>query len=442
MTNDRWKIFEVQEAWFASLDGQRDDEVGAAVAGALDSLSLNTQRRAAKFIERYLNFKLTSKSDPDANLFLGVAASRRLIKAFLQYLGYRVVPSSRADGSYLVRPDKMKSISSASVGLNALGRVFRHMRFIGLREGFDPTRVDDFETWDPGQKLAMAELIFGHRQRRRQRDYVGSFFVCQYPTAPALRMDDAAGLSRRVLQAGAAAGWPRAIYDMVLIIGDDGPRFADTNVLTAEDWAKGSEPPAFGQLIWAPNKGSKGLREKKTAITNRTKLQLAESFDLDPSRPDMAEMQALLDAQDFDALRNIYLFPSSRGTPYSYSCFNNYYFRPAMEEGKVLLKTAKGLLRPTVHRLRSGRIQEEADRIFRDCKSEEEILLNVERLKRDVHLKSHAIWRYIGPAKEKRAAAGKIERLENRLAGRPIRMDTKDRSADVDPVADRVAAHR
>lgn len=441
MTKPRFKIFKVQNTWLVVRDGRRDEDLGVSLRAALTPYSKTTQPRCAKFIEGFLNHNLGPNDDPDVALFADIDECRRRINLFLVSRGYAVVPSGRADGSYYTQPDVRLCISEASVGLNALGGMYKHLRLVGIRSHYDPTRVDGYETWSPEQMVAMTNLMFGSRQQNRAKEYFGSFFACKYKVAPAVRMDDAAGLGAKVLTAGTEYGWPASIFNLVTIMAEDGPRFADAHALTAEDWANGSNPPAFDQFLWAPNKKSNGVRVKTLVMSSGTLLNFRRSFDEDPNRPDMKVLEDLLAADDFEALRKIYLFPSVRGTPFAYVTFNNNYFRPAMEAGKVQLRTAKGLERPTGHRLRSGRIQEDADAIFENCGTEKEVQLNISRLKRDVHILSNAIWRYIGPARNKHVAKEKLRRLEAKWANRKVAMDRPGHPAELDRLARRVSAH-
>lgn len=400
--------------WHVIQDGRRDPDLTDAFRLAVAARALSTQRKVATFFERFLNFSCFENEPSDAFVQEEFVHARTRIESFLEASGYEIVDRDREDDSKLVRIGDATTISALPCCLKALSRVYGRLSARGLRPRANPCKIDNWHLLDPELRRELEETIYG--RRLEYRSYAGSQFIVSAAPHYPLRMEDPVGLGARVLAAGKAFGWPDAIVDQVTIMDEEGARWVDTYDLHAEDWALAS---GFGRSIQAPNKGSNGKRVKRLVISAETMNQLKTSFDKNPDRPDFSKLQELLKARDMDALRAIPLFPARTGRPFSYHTFNNEYFRPAMEEGNVTIRSETNIAIATGHRLRAGRLQEEAEHIYRDGRSDQEIARDEKRLMEDMHLKSEAaLNRYIARPRLKRAETMKARRNEERLARR------------------------
>ncbi len=404
----------IGKTWFVLHGARIDPDLSDAFHRGVGKHALSTQRKVARFVEGFINFRCFDGEPEDAFLLERFDRSRERIETYIEALGYQVVDSNREDDARLVRIGTAASNSALSCCLQGLVRFYRRLSQMGLRPRANPMKVDNWHLMPPDVRNELEESIYG--KKLEYGGYRGSNYVVVQGVSYALRMEDPIGLGERVLAAGRAFGWPDAILDQVTFMDEDGVRWVDTYALTAADWARSS---GFGRSIQAPNKGSDGERVKRIVISHDTVAQLKRSFDRDPLRPSFAELEALLATRDFDALGRIYLFPSSLGAPFAYHTFNNSYFRPAMEQGNVTIASETSIVRATAHRLRSARMQEEAEHIYRPGQTDEQIKAGERALKEDVHIKSDAaLERYIGPLKAQRAETMKTDRADRRMARR------------------------
>lgn len=407
--------------WEVRFGGRRDPDLTKALRQAIGEKCPSTQRKAALFVRRYLNFRVRAGETHDALISEDVVLGRIRIEAWLQSIGYVVVyETDRIDGSCYVRREGGGSISSISVGLAAIARLYLALARAGLRPKSNPMKVDGWHRMGAGEKLELGQAVMGPKADYRR--YRGSQYIASGLTPCPIRMEDAAGLGPRMLAAGRAFNWPPEIFDLVTVMADDGPRWSNASPLTAGDWGRAS---GFGRALRAPNKGSKGVRVREITIRVETVQQLRNSFDTDPTRPSMAELERLLAERRFDLLDRIFLFPSKRGIPHSYHVFNNDYVRPAMEAAGLQIVSVERSVRPTGHRLRAARIQAEIDLIYDSGASQDEIDAQVAQVQDDVGIKSgEAFERYVGPKK-----------AEHSIRLRIARKDARDRQSKVQAAA-------
>jgi hypothetical protein len=407
----------IGDTWFVFRGTRVDTDLTDAFRRAVREHAPSTQRKIARFIQGFINFPCFEGEPEDAFLRERFDKSRERIETYLEALGYEVVDSTREDDARLVRIGTAGSNSALPCCLQGLVRFYARLSRMGLRPRANPMKVDNWHLMPPDVRRELEESIYG--RTLEYGGYRGSNYVVVQGVSYALRMEDPIGLGERVLAAGRAFGWPDAILDQVTVMDEDGVRWVDTYALTAADWALSS---GFGRSILAPNKGSDGERVKRIVISQDAVAQLKRSFDRDPLRPSFKDLEALRAARDFEALSRIYLFPSTRCVPFTYHTFNNSYFRPAMEQGQVTIASETSIVRATAHRLRSARMQEEAEHIYRPGRTDEQIKADERALKEDVHIKSEAaLNRYVGRCRIERGEAMKIERADRRWALREER---------------------
>lgn len=408
----RYTIELIGTQWWVLRGNRRDLDLTRAIRHAGSGKAISTQRKVALFIERFLNFHYHAGEPHDAFLLEVCELGRERIDAFLEALGCTVSDADREDEASKVSISKASFVSALPSCLKGLRRFYARLAKDRLRPRANPCAIHNWHIMAPDVRRDLAMSVHGDRESAK--NYTGAHYIIVDVPSYALRMEDPIGLGPRVLAAGKAFGWPAAIYDQVTVMREDGARWVDTFDLNAEDWGRAS---GLGRTLWAPNKASKGVRVKKIVVSVPTVAQLRKSFDEDPARPDMAELERLLAAGDWEALRRIPLFPSRLGTPFAYHTFNNDHFRPAMEEHQVTIRSESGgEARATAHRLRAGRIQEDADEIYRPGRTQKEIKVDEEALQEDVAIKSKkAFNRYIGPLREQRAETMKAARTDRRL---------------------------
>lgn len=411
MTSVGFKVVLVQSAWEVRFNGRRDPDLTHAVRQAVNEKSPSTQRKAIRFLCRYMNFRLRDTERHDDFISEALSESRLRLEALLTDLGFKIAfETNRIDGSYFVRKAG-GNVSEVSVWLAALCRFYAALSRARLRPRANPMKIDGWHSLTALERSELGAAVLGGKSDVRR--YQGSQYIASGVAPSPLRIEDPIGLGPAVLSAGRAFGWPDAIIDLITVMADDGPRWVDTSSITAADWARSS---GFHRTIWAPNKGSNGVRVKEIVVSADTVLQIRSSFDRDPARPDMASLEALLAAKDWHALEQIYLFPSKRGVPHTYGVFNNTYVRPALEAAGILIHSTARSVRPTAHRLRAARIQTEVDHIFRPSRTGEEIATDLRQLQADVGIKSEAAFsRYLGEKRRLHAIRGKIDRFEERL---------------------------
>lgn len=188
---------------------------------------------------------------------------------------------------------------------------------------------------------------------------------------------DTTGVFAKIVAAGEAYGWPASVMLIVRIMGESGGRFCDVAPLTYADLAA----EEFACAAAAPNKGSHGERVKRLGWSGLTQQMLEREIDARhahdleevkrgrnlPPRPNMAQVRQLAGTPEgLEELAGLTLLPSSRGTPYSRSCFASHWFGPAMTEGKVVMRGRKGFKTPTPHWLRHFNIEEDLRRMPKD----------------------------------------------------------------------------
>lgn len=395
--------------WEVRYGSRRDPDLTTVVRQAIGEKAPETQRKAARFIARFLNFRLRRNEAHDAFITEPVMIGRVRIEALLRSSGFEIVyETNRIDGSCYVR-GKKRSVSELPVWLAAISRLYAALHRNLLRGPSNPMKVDGWHKLLPIEKLELARNQLGSTAKLNQ--YRGSQYISSGAAPSPLRIEDPIALGPKVLKAGREFGWPPAIYDLVTVMSVDGPRWADTSPLTAADWARSK----FGRTLWAPNKTSKGVRVKNIVVTAACVAQIRRSFDADPSRPNMSELEELLSQHRWDALERIHLFPGKRGVPHSYHVFNNDYLRPAVEAAGLMIHGKIGSVRPTAHRLRAARIQEEVDHIFRPGRTEEQIDADLDQLQKDVFIRNtKAFERYVGEKREERALVAQIKRFDER----------------------------
>lgn len=411
MTSVGFKVVLVQSAWEVRFNGRRDPDLTHAVRQAVNEKSPSTQRKAIRFLCRYMNFRLRDTEQHDDFISEALSESRLRLEALLTDLGFKIAfETNRIDGSYFVRKAG-GNVSEVSVWLAALCRFYAALSRARLRPRANPMKIDGWHSLTALERSELGAAVLGSKSDVRR--YQGSQYIASGIAPSPLRIEDPIGLGPAVLSAGRAFGWPDAIIDLITVMADDGPRWVDTSSITAADWARSS---GFHRTIWAPNKGSNGVRVKEIVVSADTVLQIRSSFDRDPARPDMASLEALLAAKNWHALEQICLFPSKRGVPHTYGVFNNTYVRPALEAAGILIHSTARSVRPTAHRLRAARIQTEVDHIFRPSRTGEEIATDLRQLQADVGIKSEAAFsRYLGEKRRLHAIRGKIDRFEERL---------------------------
>lgn len=411
MISGVYKIVLVRSACEVRFNNRRDPDLTHAVRQAVSEKSGSTQRKAIRFLCPFMNFRLRNSENHDAFISEPLSDSRFRLEALLTSLGFSIVfETNRIDGSCFVRKAG-GNVSEVSVWLAALSRFYSALSRAQLRSKANPIKIDGWHLLTALERLELGAAVLGGTSDVRR--YQGSQYIASGIAPSPLRIEDPVGLGPAVLSAGRAFGWPDAIVDLITVMADDGPRWVDTSSITAADWARSS---GFQRTIWAPNKGSNGVRVKEIVVSSNTVLQIRSSFDRDPARPDMASLEALLAAKDWHALEQIYLFPSKRGVPHTYGVFNNTYIRPALEAAGILIHSTAKSVRPTPHRLRAARIQTEVDHIFRSSRTEEEVAADLRQLQADVGIRSEAAFsRYLGEKRRLQAVKGKIDRFEERL---------------------------
>ena len=399
--------------WEVRFADRRDPELTVAVRQAVtmsggEPTVMETQRKAVRFLSRFFNFRHRRGEARDAFIKEPFVLGRIRFEALLRKMNFIVAyDTNRLDGSCHVRSDT-RSVSELPVWLAATSRFFAALFRLRLRPRASPMKIDGWDAMGAIDRFRLAEDMLGARNRKSA--YKGSQYLAKGRGPAPIRIEDARNLKVKILEAGRAANWPRAIFDLVTIIGIEGSRWSSTSPLTAADWARSSR---FGRSLWAPNKRSKGVRVFHMVITADAVMQLRQSFDLDPARPNMDELERLLADGDWEALERVFLFPSKTGAPHSYHVFNNDYIRPAVEAAGLLIHGKGGSARPTAHRMRSARIQEGVDRIVTSGRSMEDIEHDLVALQADVFIKSKAaFYRYVGDRMEELGLSAKIERFD------------------------------
>ena len=413
--NKRYAIVLVKEQWEVRYAGRRDPAMTVAVRQAVTMsagkpTAMETQRKAVRFLVRFLNFLHRRGETRDAFLKEDVFSGRMRIEALLHRMGFQVAyDTNRLDGSCHVRGVN-RSVSELPVWLAALSRLYAALARLGVRGRASPMKIDRWHSMPAIERFELAEAMVG--ERARHGVYRGSQYLAKGRAPSPLRIEDARELKTAMLAAGRKAGWPRAVYDLVTVIGIEGSRWSSTAPLTAADWGRSS---GFSRTLWAPNKRSGDARVFQIVIRVADVLQIRASFDEDPDRPDMAELERLLAAKDWAALERIHLFPSKTGRPHTYHVLNNDYIRPAVEAAGLLIHGKNGSVRPTLHRLRSARVQESVDAIAVPGKPMDDIEAELAQLQQDVFIKSKkAFYRYVGERLEELGLVAKITRTDER----------------------------
>jgi hypothetical protein len=414
MSRLRFSIRRIDDTWYVFYGARRDPDIEAAFRWSIKRRAISTQRKVARFIETFLNFECFDGEPHDAFLVETFQSGRERVETFLEALGFEVADGNREDDAKHVRIGNAGSVSGLPCCLKALTRIYGRLSSKGLRPKANPCKIDNWHLLPPETRRALEDAIYG--KRLQYGSFSGSQYIVVAGPSYAIRMENPIGLGARVLDAGRRFGWPDAILDQVTVMDDEGARWVDTFDLNAADWGEASN---FGRKLRAPNKGSSGERVKTIVISLSTADQIKASFDRDPKRPNFSELERLFADRNLAALKAIPLFPSRTGRPFSYHVFNNDYFRPAMTAFEVNIVSETSIARATAHRIRAGMLQEEAQHIYRDGRTDDEIREDLSDLQKDAFIKSPAaLNRYIGRVKKDRAERVKAERHDARKGRR------------------------
>ena len=408
-------IYQADSDWSARVGNRRDPDLQDAVRAALDRISVSSAKRIRGMVEAYLNFRQGSDDTLDSLIYENRDAGLRRLEAFLEAHGFACSLSTREDEATLVERGTGTNFDILSCFITALDVMYQCWAKLGLRDRARPTKIYRWQDMGPGELADLKRAIYGSTERARS--YKGSQFVAVGGKSRPLRFEDPRGLGKRMLAAAVADSWKPSAIALLRTIIDDGCRFCDSHGLNALDWFTSD----FGNVLSAPNKGSKGERVKKIVISEETLTYLRRSFDEDPARPSMAELRPLAGEGRFQELSAIPLFPSALGMPFTYDTYNNDYVRPTMERHEVFIRSKFTAIRATLHRLRAGKIQAELETILRrEDIAESRKWALVELLRQDMAIKSKkAFARYCGELIEIMATEGKVERSRMREAQAP-----------------------
>lgn len=371
-----------------------DDDLAEAARSALHDLAPSSLVKYASKLERFLNLELRRGESCDAFLDESTIEARQRVKAYLEALGCTVRPARK-------RRDKAQSVTRTNGSTAEIEIAIRVLRdfyeALITDEHFLDANPLEVDGWAAAAAERIAEGLkgknkYGHMSqesglqfRVASRDY--------YPPLP----HDPVGCGRRAVAAAYADAnrWPVGGLLLVEALADGGARYEDTHVLHAADWAVGSR---FGQGIIAPDKGSRGVRDKTIVISERLRQRLSDDFDarhaVNPSIPNMACLRQMLADARLDELATIPLFPNAAGVSFKYSNFNNDLFRPSMIKHEVTVDSNAGRRRVTPHWLRHAHVTARVARIFKMATSHAEIQEALLQLREDMGWKSDMIERY------------------------------------------------
>ena len=371
-----------------------DDDLADAARAALHDLAAGSAEKYGTALERFLNFEHHPGEPHDAFLDETLKEARRRFKAHLEALGCTVGPTRK-------RRDKAQTVVRKSGNTAEIEIAIRTVRAFYEALITDELYVDDNPMEVDGWAAAAAERIAEGLKSKNPHGHMGQESGMQfrmgtrdyYPPLP----HDPVDCGRRALAAAYADAerWPIGGLLLVEALADGGARFEDTHVLHAADWGVGSR---FGRGIIAPDKGSKGVRDKTVVISERLRQRIADDMDArhaaDPAHPDMAGLRQMLVEAKLDALATIPLFPAASGKKFKYSNFNNDLFRPSMIKHNVIVDSNMGPRRVTPHWLRHAHVTARVARIFKFAASHAEIQAALLQLRDDMGWKSDMIQRY------------------------------------------------
>ena len=289
--SENFYIFRFDDRWVISLQGREDQQLTRALNNALARLSTSSERSNVTFISGFLNFQFIAGLEPDAFITEDADTGRERIAAFLEHLGFEILPSDREDAADWVNAGSGRNYGRLSMHLSTLHRIYRDLAKQGLRSQALPTHVDDFLEWSTTEKQAKKIAIYGHDAAESVK-YSGMQYVMANMPSYAIRIEDPRKLKAQMISAAKADRWCTSAFALLNTIGDTGARFADAAPTTALDWWLGGNRD-FGDIIECPLKGSKGERRGYLKISQSSRRLLIDSFDADPRRPSFSELRKM-----------------------------------------------------------------------------------------------------------------------------------------------------
>ncbi len=321
-------------------------ELSVALSRLPDYVSDSTAKKYSAAILRFFDFVSTSATvaahGQDLDPFGTAEQVRMLVRLYLtEQMRAKVQIRQDHIGSTVQWVHVAHAASDAAeTVLNGLRKVFDILTDAGLRSSPNPLVASDGgnRTEDARDRYVI------QFRRRRGRDpmpersgvdpqqphhirYSRTYFRVVGQQWKPEYIDDPL-LVDRILEAGKAAGWPRAVQLITEVAAEAGCRISEVLAITAGDWFEASQ---FGQKINAIDKGSRNRRRKVIAITAALVKAISRYFDherraVSPSGRTLAQVRR----SEADGLAE-HLFLNSCGERFTYSGYNDHHFRPAMK---------------------------------------------------------------------------------------------------------------
>ena len=427
-----WDGKQVTVFWGGAIDLDMTQAVNLVLATKM----LSGRRKYVDFLMSYINFEVHADEDRYDFVTEGVEDVRFRVMQWIRVELELVIDprNGSLDSSVKVKAKSAgETINTRAVGIAGVRQLYANMATImRLRTGPNPL---DFDGW--ADMTRPEKAIYAKRKWPKLKImpiYAGAQFEIDkrrwYPPIPHNPVTAGVVITNAIDASGRY--FPAPLRQLLEIMRPQGNRFHDVHTTMLSAWVETD----FGRYFWARNKASDKVHAKRIFIPPAIQRQMHERIDADhlshpnpPATvkeviervrdgkavwPSMAQLRELaaMGPGGLEILGSIPMFPSSRGRPYAYTTWNNYYIRPIVRSDPTArIGTSVGPVAPSPIWLRRSMYSDEVGTILRTATSEAEQGVRFKKLASDKGLASVGpIYRYANSAFPAFFAQGQSER--------------------------------
>lgn len=335
----------------------------------IQGLSREYAARTVGVVGRYLNRVHVAKEDPRSVLEEDESAAVERIKGFFAGEGIPVINSKLANRPHdlrLVVPED-RSTAHAQQMVAMLRQFYQLCGSLGVgrRTAANPLELPGWHLVDLGLR-ATEWRDYGSRKAMPLANQGLRFRV--YRRKPYLPLlEDPADCARMMTAAVIAYRCPETVIDVCIVLQENGCRWREAAWTNALGWSSMD----FGAAVLTTNKRDKRRLAKKLTLAPEVHSRIIRRFEAAPHPTDrgatmMDHLRERALAGDEVSLREIPLFPNSRGSFHQHSTFTQHWFNPAMAKAKnadgtvgLKIRSDVSQRQPTTHWYRHASITDE-----------------------------------------------------------------------------------
>jgi hypothetical protein len=406
------------------------DGYSPSLSAVIMTMTLNTSddysRRIIRLLRRYLNFVPDPLAGPRSVLEEPAAAAVGRVKAFFTSMKIAPLPSKKpnCEDEIELKVPEHKSTDHAQQIVGILRQLYQlsgsfkvgnrtaenPIELPGWHEKSEEDRRDSWSTRYPTRTYGWLNAGLRFRTAKRK-----SYLPL---------IEDPTGCAEKMTQAVIKYGCPATVIAICMVLEENGCRWREAAWANALGWSiKG-----FGEIVYTTNKFDDQEHAKKIFLNPEVLSGTIRRFEAmthpkDKGKTMMDHLRELASAGDQDALRDIPLFPNSRGGFHQHRTFNGHWFRPAMEawvneDGSrgLLIQSDVSARRPTPHWYRHAEISRELEKAVVECTTDADVLEVCRAVCRSFSLKTDQATRYAAALMRRIADETQMRRIAQRRA--------------------------